>query len=301
MEKGKIDVSRYVDVDELQLELEFVTPAFLGGADGESAELRAASIKGLIRYWWRVLYGSQCCDELLKHENEIFGSTENASNLRLFINLSDNAISPTVAPFPDAYGKGVNNILNYLAYGKRAMGRTTKDAWYFKSGEHFCLIIRYSKKYSEEIMNALSALITFGGIGAKNRNGYGSLFCINQKLPVIIPSFSGELKSFPVISNEARLFQTRTKDYPSWDAALSNLGDIYKSLKAEKLLKKIVVTGDNRNPKDAFMHVLENNGKYQGQILLLPTKSNIQEMKQIETILSKQMNSIPLKSIGGLK
>ena len=71
-----IDVSRYVTVDELQLQLEFVTPAFLGGAD-QNAELRPASFKGMLRYWWRVLYGAKYGTDIYKEEGDRFGTTDN--------------------------------------------------------------------------------------------------------------------------------------------------------------------------------------------------------------------------------
>ncbi len=58
MNKNAIDVSRYTNVDTWDFTIEVVTPAFLGGSD-TNAELRSASFKGLLRYWWRVLYGAK--------------------------------------------------------------------------------------------------------------------------------------------------------------------------------------------------------------------------------------------------
>ncbi|MFZ1105749.1 MAG: type III-B CRISPR module RAMP protein Cmr1 [Hyphomicrobiaceae bacterium] len=43
----------------IEAEFEIVTPMFLGGADPKgSAELRAASIKGALRFWWRAGVGA---------------------------------------------------------------------------------------------------------------------------------------------------------------------------------------------------------------------------------------------------
>ncbi len=36
---------------------EVLTPLFLNGADGKTPELRAPSIKGALRFWWRALHG----------------------------------------------------------------------------------------------------------------------------------------------------------------------------------------------------------------------------------------------------
>ena len=55
MEK-KINVSRFTDTKILRFTVEFVTPCFLGGADG-NAELRVAPFKNLLRRWWRIANG----------------------------------------------------------------------------------------------------------------------------------------------------------------------------------------------------------------------------------------------------
>jgi CRISPR/Cas system CMR-associated protein Cmr1 (group 7 of RAMP superfamily) len=43
-------------VKRLTFDLEFITPAFIGGAN-QQAELRPASFVGLLRWWWRALKG----------------------------------------------------------------------------------------------------------------------------------------------------------------------------------------------------------------------------------------------------
>jgi CRISPR-associated protein Cmr1 len=69
-------------VGGVQFELETVTPLFLGGADprGEP-ELRAASIRGALRFWLRALLGGftgsspHGLDQLRQAESKVFGST----------------------------------------------------------------------------------------------------------------------------------------------------------------------------------------------------------------------------------
>ena len=79
-----MDVSRYVDTTEIKFDVEFVTPTFLGGADG-NAELRVASLKGVLRYWWRVLYGAKYGNKILERENSLFGSTDIISSVQMRI------------------------------------------------------------------------------------------------------------------------------------------------------------------------------------------------------------------------
>lgn len=46
---------------------------FLAGADGQTPELRAPSIKGAMRFWWRAMNGHLPLEELKRQEAEIFG------------------------------------------------------------------------------------------------------------------------------------------------------------------------------------------------------------------------------------
>ncbi len=69
---------------KLSVTLKTVTPLFLGGADprGEP-ELRAASVRGALRFWLRALLGGVLGDKdlnaLRQAESAVFGSTEMAS------------------------------------------------------------------------------------------------------------------------------------------------------------------------------------------------------------------------------
>lgn len=70
-----MNVSRYIDTVDLKFDVEFVTPCFLGGADG-NADIRVAPFKNLLRRWWRIANGHLSPEELWKKESELFGSTE---------------------------------------------------------------------------------------------------------------------------------------------------------------------------------------------------------------------------------
>jgi CRISPR-associated protein Cmr1 len=45
-----------------------ITPMFLAGADGQTPELRAPSIKGAMRFWWRALNGHLGVESKVKRE-----------------------------------------------------------------------------------------------------------------------------------------------------------------------------------------------------------------------------------------
>ena len=63
----------------LTLALEIITPCFCGGAESDqAAEIRAASIRGQLRWWFRVLGGFESLvasmPDVRDQENLIFGS-----------------------------------------------------------------------------------------------------------------------------------------------------------------------------------------------------------------------------------
>jgi CRISPR-associated protein Cmr1 len=65
-------------VKTLKATFRIVTPMFLGGANPENiAELRAPSVKGILRFWWRVFETPMSVNnntsKLAEIENRIFG------------------------------------------------------------------------------------------------------------------------------------------------------------------------------------------------------------------------------------
>jgi len=70
-----------------QFELELITPAFLAGADQERAsdcELRAATMRGLLRWWWRTLHAGYLDLRTLRRlEAAIWGDTHQSGAVKL--------------------------------------------------------------------------------------------------------------------------------------------------------------------------------------------------------------------------
>ncbi len=72
-------------MSKLRLTLETVTPLLMNGADGKP-ELRAASFRGVFRYWLRAVLGSvyqRNITTLHEEESRYFGSTKAASPIRV--------------------------------------------------------------------------------------------------------------------------------------------------------------------------------------------------------------------------
>ncbi|MDW8016172.1 MAG: type III-B CRISPR module RAMP protein Cmr1 [Bacteroidia bacterium] len=67
---------------EVSFLCEWITPALWHGADPKGTpEVRSASLKGLLRYWWRAWVGglAESSEEMYGWEKSIFGSTDRAS------------------------------------------------------------------------------------------------------------------------------------------------------------------------------------------------------------------------------
>lgn len=173
---------------------EVATPMFCGGADPEKhAELRLASFKGALRFWWRALAWSRLggrLEAIRREEDGLFGSAEGGqSRVLMKLDLPDRAPKilekGSVLNVPSRSSANVvGDGARYLGYGvmeafasrNKAKGQLTRAC--LEAPFQFTVRIRcrdLDGKRRESLENALIALGTFGGMGAKSRKGYGSL------------------------------------------------------------------------------------------------------------------------------
>lgn len=286
------------------LKCEIVTPMFLGGADNTTAELRAPSIKGVLRFWWRALYGNIPEDELLKREGEIFGGANKIQcRSQVVLRVAGQRVISTRDPFPNhpiqVKSKGRTfpiNILEYLAYGTldyvREQRRNIFNRDYLQPGS-FELRLSYPEELEAEVNNALFLFANFGGLGSRSRNGLGSVYIDDPRFNVDIVERLKELNrtdsapSFSALSSGMRLFVTKDR-YNTWDNALAELGKCYRACRGElepkhEFNKRVYIASPliadkkthsrlERHAKPYFMSVQKVEGKYQGRILYLPSK-----------------------------
>lgn len=174
-----------------------VTPLFGAGADSSRAELRLPSFKGVLRFWWRALAWSRCGGDLEKikqQEDALFGSTGTGQSLVLMRLVPPSGL-PTISIGTVLTGSKSNTSVvgegaRYLGYGvMKAFGRMPKDGRPGnKAGQltraclrtpvEFTVQIRtrdLDQESLDSLTNALIAVGTLGGTGARSRKGYGSL------------------------------------------------------------------------------------------------------------------------------
>ncbi|DAB30032.1 MAG TPA: type III-B CRISPR module RAMP protein Cmr1 [Sulfurimonas sp. UBA12504] len=130
-----------------------ITPMLMHGADGSTAELRPASIKGVLRFWWRAIHGNLPNIEALKKaEAEIFGSTEGRSSFTLRVIHNLTTANPKINPLPHKNGFTVNG---------------------YQANQTFEVVI--SGQNLEPIKNLFVLATTLGGFGQRSRRGFGSV------------------------------------------------------------------------------------------------------------------------------
>jgi CRISPR-associated protein Cmr1 len=159
-------------MDKIIFECESVTPIFMYGADGKTPELRPASIKGLMRFWWRAINGDLSLDKLKKQEDEIFGNTDNKSSFSVKIPLSKKLQTEKINPLP------------HKKQGDK--GYHTKNA--FKTNQTFKII--FTGKNLELIENLFKLTTILGGFGQRSRRGFGSIKIktINENEVLVLPT-----------------------------------------------------------------------------------------------------------------
>jgi len=275
-----------------EYDLEVVTPMFLAGADQNNAEIRAASIKGQLRWWWRAINGNLPLRDLKKGEEDIFGSTSKRSSFSIFISnqkikiMNQNLPSGTKVNYR-SHGRFIS-IIDYLAFGIAVYDKKVKGNVYTRPhiapGSTFKIkFIFYDDSKMNEIDNAFKYFIQFGGLGSKSRNGFGSLSLINDLPQNQIPK-NGERGKFTTFSSDSQLFLFN--QHNKWVNALVEIGDAYRRARLSLehshvferrplvarplIVKNEGVFIEDRHAKSFFLHVDKINGKYQGKILVLP-------------------------------
>lgn len=146
---------------KLTVTLETVTPMFLAGANQQSAELRAPSFIGALRYWTRAalggVLGDSNLDALKKAEEEVWGSTNGSGSLTISVShpeLSHRRINP----------------LPHKNTGTSFEG--------FDAGQKFQLTMTHMRGREQTWdmgVASLLLMLAHGGVGRRSRRGWGTL------------------------------------------------------------------------------------------------------------------------------
>jgi CRISPR-associated protein Cmr6 len=254
--------------------LELVTPAFLAGAmqKAEDCDLRGATLRGQLRWWWRTMHAGHLEPRLLRRlETAIWGAAGQGGAVQL-------GVTPKSGDNPQAFQAGGTSALGYVAYGMRDAGRVQKPV-----GSKWTLAITARKAEFrsnpksklpekhipvESVINqaraALWLLTHYGGVGAKGRKGFGSLADVPvdgiaavadcQKLAVKLRSdlsLSGATKPDFRAPSLERMYPAEIPLQPG--KSLSDIADAYRAFVKSKNMRERAPLGLPRKQSSVEM------------------------------------------------
>ena len=173
--------------DRLALDLDVVTPLFLGGADPARPEVRASSFRGALRFWFRALAAQRDLNELRRLEAAVFGDTGDASSVLISADPVGESQPlewgqvrrPAVGPLSPDHNLG----LNYLAFAFRTQGGAPPRKC-LPPGARIRLGLRLRRGADEDALRqayaALWLLLNLGGLGTRARRGFGALAALSR-------------------------------------------------------------------------------------------------------------------------
>lgn len=152
-----------------------VTPMFGGGVETGKVDkdmpIRASTIRGQLRFWWRIACGPKDPKVMREKEEAIWGGIGDkaaiASQVQIRV-ISKNVIMSNLVSSKKLAGSGV----------KYALG-ATDEAYCLPSGYNFVLEIRYKDDITsdqiKQVKESLRWWTSFGGVGARTRRGFGAV------------------------------------------------------------------------------------------------------------------------------
>src|SRR3989338_1745793 len=229
-------------------EIETITPMFLAGANQGTAELRAASIKGLLRFWWRALQAEPDLQRLCERESEIFGcSNEKIGGAKFSLRvIANHPKNDKFSPVPHSTTKKF-----------KFTGIVPKQKFE---------IILNSRNEIDKFANILEIALLLGGLGRRSRRGFGSVHCSQwrfnnaQELQHFILKTIGEIvqsnNAFISINGKISRSSKLNTSYPY----IKEISFGRKETEINSLLKKIgQASHDHCNPALGFAGRYNNN------------------------------------------
>lgn len=202
-------------MQEVTFNVETITPLFLAGADQNTAELRAPSFRGAMRYWFRALVGGMVgtdprgLEEVIKAESSVFGATDQGSSVRVKVSEASRKpeqfteqIRVRIRGEWQATGKGYL-LWSMARSGNPARGNVKPARWYFPRGTRFQFTLSAQNNTQQDYINQAVAsfwlLTQLGGLGSRSRRCGGSLAVTSItdttfNLPFSVPETAQALK-----------------------------------------------------------------------------------------------------------
>lgn len=209
-------------------ELEFITPAFLAGADQGVAELRATSIRGAFRWWFRVLGGTK------EEETEVFGGVQGgATRSRVIVRAS--VTNPVHRTFEEPRQRSNLGYLYYFAtVSGEPNGIRVRPEAYFAPGTTFEIQITdrgIPENLRERFAQAVTCFLRIGALGLRATRGCGAFA---EKALLAKVDFEAWAKGFPASCGKVKLISEEV--FSSAKRAQERLGEYLQNLRSKNHL-----------------------------------------------------------------
>lgn len=180
-----------------------VTPMYGGGVEAGKVDkkmpIRASSIRGQLRFWWRIACGPDDPDELFKQEKAIWGGIgdEGAQASQVEIRVKNTKFNGEIAAFeyerreddrnkykgfPKANPEFGHAYALFSAQGKLNEYKTEIEKVpdnIAKTDLSFELLVRFKNALSTvqrgEVIKSIRWWASFGGVGSRTRRGLGAI------------------------------------------------------------------------------------------------------------------------------
>jgi len=171
--------------------VEVVTPILGGSSQTRAIDnidvIRAATVRGHLRFWWRALYAAQyaTAGELYERESEIWGRAaskkggRSAVGIRIDIKHTGEIDTTDVRLNDSRDGKATPGAYA-LWPAREERNKSTPPAPRRMPGTRFRLAVVVPTGFETEVLNALRAWILFGGYGSRTRRGLGTLKALDD-------------------------------------------------------------------------------------------------------------------------
>jgi CRISPR-associated protein Cmr1 len=214
--------------------LTVITPLFLYGADQKKPEIRAASVRGQLRYWFRAIEGAGTSDlnQLWTAESEVFGSTAGSSVVSLRF-----------------YAQGELKTQSYamLPHQTERRFQSWQDAISPDQKLRLEMVTRPGiDKVPPKAVRALVAWLLLGGLGKRSRRMFGALESprltgkladgnalaneIGRQLQDIVkPCNLPQVPAFPTLHPDYSRVVVGTVGFQDWESLIKDLFDLLRS------------------------------------------------------------------------
>lgn len=200
----QVNIEELLEISAIQKKryrVKTITPLMMHGWNEQPrganpvAETRAASIKGVYRYWWRILqYETKNYKDLFQKEGKLFGHAANQSNKsKVMISIPVNEVN-----------KGYN------AVSRPHKKNTSKDVSAIINKEFDIDLSVYQKdsKHFEEFKAYFELMLLLAGFGQRSRRGAGALQQTEKKFHSI-EDYKAEIQNLLQKINKMKYFNTK--------------------------------------------------------------------------------------------